>query len=64
MGNVKKWVEPVWSRDSKISCIRRMSQSNKLISLHANRNSQKLKMVKNGCGQSGDGTRKYTVSQE
>ena len=47
-------MRPVWSQDSKIDCVLKMSRLNKLIFLHISTNSEKLKvnsMILGGCGE-------------
>ena len=69
----KNEVWPVWSKDSKIYGVWRMNRWNEMFFLHDDAISQKLKaaqnffgvgMVKNGSGQFGHGTLKFTVSEE
>ena len=74
VGNSQKWVWPIWSLDSKINCISSPEWTNGINWFFAcwhkfTQTKRWLKnfwvsMVKNGCGQFGDGTLNLTVSEE
>ena len=73
VGHFQKWIWPIWSLDSKIECYLKNGQMKLTNFFHVGTNLYKLKsclkifgvgMVKNGCGQSGDGSLKLTVSEE
>ena len=66
-GHGEKWVWPLWSQDTKIGCISRRNQRNKLICgvLIKIQESQNLLWVcENGCGLLCLRTLKSAVSQE
>ena len=71
VGHGQKWVWPIWSLSSKIDCISRKNWWNWFFACWYNFTQINrwfkifvVSMVKNGCGQSGDGTLTLTLSEE